>query len=58
MPPAGDLSARDGARTDMQSAILSGLNDGLLKLGLHLERRKGTVETVVVDHLEKMPTGN
>jgi uncharacterized protein (TIGR03435 family) len=56
--PGGDPTALDNARTDMQYAILNGLNEGLLKLGLQLERRKGTVETLVVDHLEKMPTGN
>jgi uncharacterized protein (TIGR03435 family) len=27
-------------------------------LGLKLEKRKGTVETLVVDHIEKMPTEN
>jgi uncharacterized protein (TIGR03435 family) len=56
--PGGDPTARDNARMDMQNAILSALNDGLLKLGLQLERRKGTVETLVIDHVEKAPTGN
>jgi len=42
----------------MQNAILNGLNDGLSKLGLQLDRRTGTVETLVVDHLEKMPDEN
>ena len=30
----------------------------LQKVGLHLEPRKGSVETIVVDHLEKTPTEN
>jgi uncharacterized protein (TIGR03435 family) len=28
------------------------------ELGLRLEKRKGTVEVLVIDHLEKMPSGN
>jgi len=43
---------------DMEQRILGGFNDGLRKLGLQLERRKGTVETLVVDHVEKTPSGN
>jgi uncharacterized protein (TIGR03435 family) len=43
---------------DMEERILSGFNDGLRKLGLQLERRKGSVETLVVDHVEKIPSGN
>jgi uncharacterized protein (TIGR03435 family) len=54
----GDATAMENARLDMQNALLKALNDGLQKLGLHLERRKGPVETLVVDHVEKTPTGN
>jgi uncharacterized protein (TIGR03435 family) len=53
-PPSGDL----GLNLDMQSALLRALNDGLQKLGLQLERRKGPVETLVIDHVERTPTGN
>jgi uncharacterized protein (TIGR03435 family) len=54
----GDPNARENARMDMEEAVLKGFNDGLRKLGLQLERRKGPVETLVVDHAEKTPTGN
>jgi uncharacterized protein (TIGR03435 family) len=49
-----------GERTaqDMEAAVLKAFNDGLAKLGLKLERRKGPVESIVVDHVEKMPTEN
>jgi uncharacterized protein (TIGR03435 family) len=52
-PAAGDI-----ARADMREAMLRAFNDSLQKLGLQLERRKGTVETLVIDHVEKTPTGN
>jgi uncharacterized protein (TIGR03435 family) len=47
---------RDAA--SMQGAWLNMVQDGLKKLGLQLEPRKAPVETIVVDHLEKTPTGN
>jgi uncharacterized protein (TIGR03435 family) len=50
--------AGDSARADMQDALVSAFNAGLEKLGLQLERRKGIVETLVVDHVEKTPAGN
>jgi uncharacterized protein (TIGR03435 family) len=55
---SGDPTAVEIARTDMEAALLKGFNDGLRKLGLQLERRKGPVETVVVDRVEKTPTEN
>jgi uncharacterized protein (TIGR03435 family) len=54
----GNPTAVEGPGTEMEEAILKGFNDGLRKLGLKLERRKGTVEAVVVDHVEKTPTEN
>jgi uncharacterized protein (TIGR03435 family) len=42
----------------MEEAILRGFNDGLMKLGLRLERRKGPVETLIVDRVEQTPTEN
>ena len=45
-------------RMDMESPVLSAYNDGLRKLGLQLERRKGAVATMIVDHVEKTPSGN
>jgi uncharacterized protein (TIGR03435 family) len=55
--PADPIATED-AQMDMQKAILKGLNSGLLKLGLQLERRRGPVETLVVDRVEKTPAGN
>ena len=51
-----DLSA--GERSDMEATVLRGFNDGLRKLGLELERRTGTMESLIVDHVEKTPAGN
>jgi uncharacterized protein (TIGR03435 family) len=53
-----DPTARENALMDMEEAALKGFNDGLRKLGLQLERRKGPVETLVVDRVEKTPTAN
>jgi uncharacterized protein (TIGR03435 family) len=49
-----------GARepATLQSAWLNMMQDGLKKLGLQLERRKASVDVIVVDHLEKTPTAN
>jgi uncharacterized protein (TIGR03435 family) len=47
-----------GNAGDMEEIVLSAFNNGLLKLGLRLERRKGPLETVVVDRVEKTPTEN
>jgi uncharacterized protein (TIGR03435 family) len=46
------------AEMDREQALLQRFNDGLRKFGLELVRRKGPIETVVVDHVEKMPTEN
>lgn len=54
----GDPTPMENARMDLEEAVLKGFNDGLRKLGLQLERRKGPLETLVVDHLEKTPTEN
>jgi len=49
---------KDGSRDDIPSAKLKAAQDGLKKLGLQLEHRKAPIEVLVVDHLEKAPTGN
>jgi uncharacterized protein (TIGR03435 family) len=48
----------EGPGTEMEVVVLKAFNDGLRKLGLELEHREGTVEAVVVDHVEKTPTEN
>ena len=50
--------AGPGNAGDMEEIVLSAFNNGLLKLGLRLEHRKGPLETVVVDRVEKTPTEN
>ena len=49
---------RPGDPRDMEADLIAAFNDALRKLGLQLVRRKGPVETLVIDHLEKTPTGN
>jgi uncharacterized protein (TIGR03435 family) len=49
---------KDGMRDQIQSAKLKAARDGLKKLGLQLVPRKAPIEVLVVDHLEKSPTGN
>jgi uncharacterized protein (TIGR03435 family) len=43
---------------DAQNAMLKAGQDAVKKFGLQLEPRKGPVDTVVVDHVEKTPTEN
>ena len=47
-----------GAPLEMENAVLARFNEGLGKLGLRLERRRGPVDTIVVDGAEKMPVQN
>ena len=58
IPAAGDPTAKENARTGMEETVLRAFNEGLRKLGLRLERRKGPLETLVVDRVEKIPAGN
>ena len=55
---AADSTAGDTPGTEMEAAVLTAFNDGLRKLGLKLTRRRGAVEAIVVDHVEKSPTEN
>lgn len=54
----GDPAAAGRAPMEMEDAVLKRFNDGLRKLGLQLERRKGPLETLIVDRVEKTPTEN
>jgi uncharacterized protein (TIGR03435 family) len=45
-------------QADLEDSVLKRFNEGLRKLGLQLERRKGPVENLVVDNLAKMPPDN
>ena len=46
------------APLEMENTVLARFNEGLGKLGLRIERRRGTVDMLVVDHAEKAPIGN
>jgi uncharacterized protein (TIGR03435 family) len=54
----GEPPAADNPMADMGETIMKGFNDGLRKLGLRLELRKGPLEILVVDRVEKTPTEN
>jgi uncharacterized protein (TIGR03435 family) len=41
-----------------QNALFNAGQDALKKLGLQMERRKGPIEIIVIDRLEKTPTEN
>ena len=43
---------------DFEAKVIDAFNDGLAKLGLRLERRRGRVENIFVDRVEKSPTDN
>jgi uncharacterized protein (TIGR03435 family) len=47
-----------GNPAEMEARVVRAFNDGLRKLGLQLERRRGEVPTLIVDHVEKTPTEN
>jgi len=53
-----DALVENASMMEREDAVLRGFNDGLKKLGLQLERRKGPVQTLFVDHVEKNPTEN
>jgi uncharacterized protein (TIGR03435 family) len=47
-----------GQPGDMEATILRAFNDGLRRLGLQLERLVASVETLIVDRVEKVPAAN
>jgi uncharacterized protein (TIGR03435 family) len=56
---SGDRRSDPGdAKPDREETALRSFNAGLLKLGLRLERRKGPLETIVIDHVAKTPPEN
>ncbi len=57
--PAGvQRKNSEDPKPDLDDMTLDAFNRGLQKLGLQLERRKGPVERLVVDHVVSTPTGN
>jgi len=52
-----DYAPEEGQRTP-ETIVASLLNAVQSQLGLKLEGRKGPVELIVVDHIEKTPTEN
>jgi len=59
--PPNDLSGlRTGALdpAELQARTMDQLSKGLDKLGLKLEQQKSLVETIIVEHAEKLPTDN
>jgi uncharacterized protein (TIGR03435 family) len=54
----GNPTPKENGRADMEETILRAYNDGLRKLGLQLDRRKGPFEILIVDRVEKSPTEN
>jgi uncharacterized protein (TIGR03435 family) len=55
---AGDRNAMESVRMEREQSFVRAFNDGLRKLGLQLVRRREPLDTVVVDHVEKMPIEN
>ena len=55
---SGTRMTRENALAEMEQTVVQSFNDGLRKLGLELERRKGAVESIVVDRIERSPSGN
>lgn len=56
-----EVSLKDTRGTppsELEPAVVAAFNRGLAKLGLRLDRRKGPVETIVVDRVEKSPIEN
>jgi uncharacterized protein (TIGR03435 family) len=53
-----EIPANERANADMAAAQLKAWQVALLKVGLRLEQRKSPVDTLIVDHAEKMPTEN
>jgi uncharacterized protein (TIGR03435 family) len=48
-------AGRDTQPDDMASLVLTAAQE---QLGLKLEARKGPVEILIIDHVEKTPAGN
>jgi uncharacterized protein (TIGR03435 family) len=55
LPPPGGPDGAGAAPEDSGQTIFAALQD---QLGLKLESKKGPVDTLVIDHIEKTPTEN
>lgn len=54
----GGPEALRNVLADLDEAFFNAYNVGLRKLGLQLDRRKGMVQTITVDQVERMPGEN
>lgn len=52
------LAYLDAHHEDIQDATVASQQAALAKLGLKLEKQKASIETLVIDHIEKTPTDN
>ena len=57
-PNAAIDAALQSADGDYQAAFQKALQNALLKFGLRLQQSKAPVETLIVDHVEKLPGDN
>jgi uncharacterized protein (TIGR03435 family) len=58
VPAGAGIGGRDGAAVAASDPGGGSIFDAVQSLGLKLEPRKSSVDTIVIDHLEKMPTDN
>ena len=56
--PAGSLPGGDGKADEASDPGASSIFRSVQDMGLKLDPRKGPIELIVVDHLEKTPTEN
>jgi uncharacterized protein (TIGR03435 family) len=57
-PFANDPLVKANPSMELEDSVLRAFNNGLRTLGLQLERRKGPVESIVVDRAQKLPIEN
>ena len=55
LPPPGSPDGAGATPEDSGETIFAALQD---QLGVKLESKKGPVDTLVIDHIERVPTEN